>query len=86
MPVISRFYGIVIRMYYNEKHGPPFHAEYGEYKALIDIATGEILAGALPRRALRLVLEWAVAHREELDENWRRARDGKAPQKIQPLK
>jgi hypothetical protein len=58
MPTISRFYGILIRMFFND-HGPPhFHARYGEFEATIDIGTLAIIEGQLPRRALNLVQEW----------------------------
>lgn len=85
MPTISRFYGIEIRMYFNEKHVPHFHAVYGDEKALIDVVAGKIIAGHLPARALRLVLSWNREHRQELQENWKRARKGEPLLKIKPL-
>jgi len=69
MPQVSRFFGIIIRMYYNDHQPPHFHAQYNEYLAEIAIETFEIIEGELPRRVLSLVLEWAVLHREELREN-----------------
>jgi hypothetical protein len=57
MPTISSFYGILIRMFFNDHAPPHFHAEYGEYKATIDIKTLSILSGTLPRRALDLELD-----------------------------
>jgi len=73
MPTISRFFGITIRMHWRE-HGPShFHVDYGEHRATVGIETFEVLAGRLPRRALSLVLEWAMIHRPELRENWARA-------------
>lgn len=62
MPVISRFYGIVIRMYFlQSEHNPPhIHAIYGDDAASFDIKTGELLDGSLPARATALVLEWLV--------------------------
>jgi hypothetical protein len=69
MPRISAFYGIVIWMYYDEMHRrgrPRFHATYGEDEATIDIESLEIIAGELPPRGLRLVVEWGQAHRSEL--------------------
>ena len=66
MPTISRFYGIVIMMYHNDRHAPHFHAKYGEYGALIAIDDGSIIAGKLPIRAYHLVLEWLAIHRLEL--------------------
>jgi hypothetical protein len=58
MPEISRFYGIVIRMYFDEHLPPHFHAEYGDYEALININTLAVISGKLPPRALGLVIEW----------------------------
>ncbi len=66
MPIISRFFGIVIRMFFNEHAPPHFHAEYAEFRAVINIRTLEIIEGRLPRRALELVLDWAELHRDEL--------------------
>ena len=74
MPTISRFYGIFILMYYNDRHAPHFHAKYGEYAALIAIHDGSIIAGKLPVRAYHLVLEWLALHRPELMLDWERAR------------
>jgi hypothetical protein len=74
MPCISQFFGISIFMYYNDHLPPHFHAEYGEYEAVYEIATLEILRGELPRRAHALVVEWATLHRAELTANWERAR------------
>lgn len=74
MPTISEFYGIHIIMRYNEKHGPHFHAEYAGEEAQISIVTGQIMNGKLRGRAYRLILEWIALHRDELMENWERAR------------
>ena len=85
MPTISSFYGILIRMYYDE-HGPPhFHVEYQDYSASIDIEALEIRAGNLPRRALNLVLDWAELHRGELRANWGRIEQGQRLNPIRPL-
>jgi len=85
MPTISRFYGILIQMFFDDKHGPHFHASYGEFKASIEIASGKIMVGHLPPHAYRLVKEWARKHRAELEENWELARrDGKL-KRIEPL-
>ena len=72
MPVLSRFYGIVIRMYFQQsEHNPPhFHASYGDYVAAIGINDGVVLEGELPKRALELVREWNVIHKEELLKIW----------------
>lgn len=72
MPVLSRFYGIVIRMYFlGSEHNPPHvHAIYGEDTATFDVRTGEILDGHLPSRATSMVKEWIAIHRESLVEMW----------------
>jgi hypothetical protein len=85
VPRISEFYGIVIAMYYAEHGVPHFHALYAGKDASIAIETLDVLAGSLPDRALRLVLEWAALHRAALEENWQRARDGLPLERIEPL-
>ncbi len=85
MPRISAFYGIVIAMYYREHGRPHFHAIYSGSEATIAIDTLEVLAGELPPRALRLVSEWAAAHRDGLDANWQRARRAEPLEGIPPL-
>ena len=85
MPVISRFFGIVIKMFFSDHAPPHFHAEYAGHEALVAIETLEVLRGDLPRRALALVLEWAAVHRSELRANWDRARAGQALTPIPPL-
>lgn len=85
MPRISEFFGIIIAMYYNDHPPPHFHAIYGDYEARIGINSFEVSEGKLPRRALALVLEWAALHRDELQENWNRARKGLRLKHIKPL-
>jgi hypothetical protein len=85
MSEISRFFGIMIRMYFNDHVPPHFHAQYGEHQAEIAIETLEILKGELPNRALGLVLEWAFLHRNELRADWKRARNGEPLEPIKPL-
>ena len=85
MPEISRFYGIVITMYYDEHNPPHFHAEYGEFKAVIAIQSLEVIEGKLPRRALELVLDWAELHQAELMEDWELCRKHVEPRPIEPL-
>ena len=72
MPVLSRFYGIIIRMYFQQaEHNPPhIHALYGDDVAAIDIQTGKILEGHLPPKALARVLEWISIHKKELMHIW----------------
>ncbi len=66
MPEISRFFGIVIKMFFDDHNPPHFHAEYGEKMALIDIQNLSLFAGSLPPRVMGLVVEWAILHRQEL--------------------
>ena len=86
MPEISRFFGIVIRMYYND-HAPPHpHAEYQGEKALLDLS-GNMLRGRIgSRTAIRLVREWIDAHVTELEVDWNLARAGRDLRPIEPLK
>ncbi|NCO35670.1 MAG: hypothetical protein AUJ92_21035 [Armatimonadetes bacterium CG2_30_59_28] len=74
MPVVARFYGIVIKMYFSQReHGVPhFHAVYGEFNGVFSIATAEMLEGDLPTRAQRLIKEWASQFHSELQEMWNR--------------
>ncbi len=85
MPEISRFYGILIKMYFIDHTPPHFHAEYGEFRAEYNIKSLEIIDGKLPGRANALVLEWASIHREELLDNWERAQQAERLKKIRPL-
>ncbi len=72
MPVISRFYGIVIRMYFlQSEHNPPhIHAIYNDDVAAIDFMTGKVLEGHLPSKAMNMVQEWIAIHRDELKTIW----------------
>jgi hypothetical protein len=85
VPRISEFYGIVIEMYFADHAPPHFHARYSGEEATIVIATGEVLAGTIPGRALRLVREWLDVHRIELKSNWDRARRHEQPSSVPPL-
>ena len=85
MPRVSQFFGIVIYMYYNDHIPPHFHAEYGEHEAIYEIDTLDIMRGSLPRRAHALVLEWATLHRNELRDDWARARMEKPLMEIEGL-
>jgi len=86
MPEISRFFGIIIRMYFGDHNPPHFHAIYQEDTAEYDINTLLIIRGSLPSRAHAMVLEWASLHREELMEDWKLAIEKKEIKKIEPLK
>jgi hypothetical protein len=70
MPEISRFFGIIIFMYFDEHNPPHFHVKYGEERAVLSINELKVMEGKLSRRALSLVLEWANEHRQELTDNW----------------
>lgn len=70
MPEISRFFGVVITMYFVGHNPPHFHARYEDLRAAISIDTLAVLEGQLPQRVLGLVLEWAEMHRAELMANW----------------
>lgn len=85
MPEISRFYGIRITMNFVDHSPPHFHATYGDDEAQVEIATGDVLAGSLPRRAAALVKEWANLHRAELEDNWLKREKLLPLVKIDPL-
>ncbi len=85
MPIISQFYGIIIRMFYNDHAPPHFHAMYGEYELLIAISPISILEGKAPGRVRSMVLEWAALHQTELLDNWERCRQAKSPSSVEPL-
>ncbi len=85
MPIVSAFFGIVIRIYYDDHNPPHLHAEYQGSKALLDFG-GNILKGDLrSRTALRLVRDWIDLHVDELRDNWELARAGKEIRQIAPL-
>ncbi|PZO76484.1 MAG: DUF4160 domain-containing protein [Sphingomonas taxi] len=75
MPVISLFFGIVIRMYFDDHPPPHFHASYQGFEALVRIMDGKIIRGSLPRKAERIVQQWALDHTPELMANWQRGVD-----------
>ncbi len=85
MPEVSRFYGIVIRMYFGDHLPAHFHAEYGEHEALVTIEESRIIAGKLPPRAFRLVQEWTMLHQQELRDLWEKARQLQTLARIKPL-
>lgn len=87
MPELSRFLGIVIRMYFAEKEHnlAHFHAAYNEYEASFSIDPLEQIEGKLPPRIYGMVMEWALIHQKELMENWNRLKNEQATKKIKPL-
>jgi hypothetical protein len=89
VPEISRFYGIVIRMFMEAgetHHRPHFHAYCGDEVAIVGLNPVEFLAGDLPRRQARLVLAWAEIHEGALLDDWQRLQDGRLPLPIEPLR
>jgi len=89
MPILSTFYGIVVRMYFfddKQHHVPHVHAEHAGSQAVFAIANGEVLAGTLPSGKSRLVQAWIEIHRDELEADWQLAVNGEAVFKIEPLK
>jgi Domain of unknown function (DUF4160) len=85
MPEISRFFGIVIAMYYKDHPPAHFHAKYGNQTGVFSIDDLQLIEGELPKRVISLVLEWAFQHREELMNDWKLAGAKKALRKIAPL-
>ena len=89
MPELSRFFGIIIRMYVEPgapHHRPHFHAYYQNHAAVYTIDPIEMISGTLPRRQRRLVEAWAELHQGELLVNWERLQSGQLPYKIAPLR
>jgi hypothetical protein len=85
MPRISQFYGVAIYMYYNDHLPSHFHVEYSGYEAVYAIDTLDVWRGRLPQRAHVMVIEWALAHRPELRDNWRKAVARLPLEQIAPL-
>lgn len=85
MPEISLFNGIKITMYGDDHNPPHFHAEYAEFKAMIDIQEGVVIRGKLPNRQLKFVLAWCELHRDELMNNWELSKSNKPMNRINPL-
>lgn len=85
MPTISMFYGIIIQMYFDDHNPPHFHVIYNDFKAIINILDFSILQGNLPPKALGLIMEWAVIHKEELLKEWNLAKTNQTLFQIEPL-
>jgi len=85
VPEVSRFFGISIRMYYDDHHPPHFHAIYGGDEVEVGIDPITVLNGRLKRRALSMVLEWASDHQRELLDNWELLNRDEPPNRIEPL-
>jgi hypothetical protein len=84
MPIISRFFGIVIFMFWREHAPPHFHAKYGDDEVVVEIETGTV-TGRMSRRGIALVQEWRELHKRELLENWGLAEQRRALRRIEPL-
>lgn len=88
MPILSVFYGIIVRMYFfdnQQHHLPHIHVEYQGNRAVFGIDSAELMEGTLPRKQLRLVQAWIELHREELAADWQLAANGEEPVRIAPL-
>jgi hypothetical protein len=85
MSVIAQFFGIVIRMFYNDHAPPHLHAVYGEFELVVGISPIRILRGEAPNRVRSMVVEWTGLHQKELLADWDRCRTGKPPTRIEPL-
>lgn len=85
MPTISMFYGILIRMYYDDHNPPHIHAIYGDSEAVYDLS-GNKLEGSLPGKQAKLVVAWISIHEDELKADWQLAKAGEKPFRIEPLK
>lgn len=85
MPEISRFFGIIIRMYFDDHNPPHFHAIYGSEEILVSIDPIEVLEGNMKRRAVSMVIEWAAVHQQELKRNWELLQGDGPAEKIEPL-
>lgn len=85
MPIISTFFGLIIRIYQGDHNPPHFHAQYGEYNVIVNIKTGSVIGGSLPPRAKKLVNEWRKLHRSELLNTWSSAQKLRSLKKIKPL-
>ncbi|MBK2044853.1 DUF4160 domain-containing protein [Allofrancisella guangzhouensis] len=86
MPTISRFFGIIISMYWDEHNPPHFHVRFGEYKCSVSIMNISVIVGELPKKQERLVLAWAEIHQKELLQNWELCQKDKQPMQIEPLR
>lgn len=84
MPVLCRFMGVTIFMFWKDHNPPHFHARYGEYLAALDFE-GNVIMGNLPPRVLSMIQEWTSIHLEELKNNWVRMQTKQYPYPIKPL-
>ena len=86
MPEISRFYGIIIKVFHNDHQPPHFHAELGDAQMMVAIDSLAVIAGRLPPRATGMVVEWAMEHQAELRRVWEQAHIGEPLDRVEPLR
>lgn len=79
MPTLAIFFGIVVRMWHDDHPPPHIHVEYQGFEALVEILSGEVREGSLPRKVASIVKDWCLVHQAELQDNWQRA------QRFEPL-
>jgi len=84
MPIISRFFGIIIYMFWRDHQPPHFHAKYGDEEIIVEIETGKV-TGNISQRALNMIQEWRERHKEELIADWQMAEQNKPLMRISPL-
>ena len=84
MPIISRFFGIVIFMFWRDHAPPHFHAKYGDDEIIVEIESGAI-TGTMSKRAISMIHDWRTLHQVELLENWKRAEQKETLKTIKPL-
>jgi hypothetical protein len=85
MPVISRFLGIIIMMFYKDHNPPHFHIKYNEYRGVFSINELKLIEGELPKRVISIILEWANEHRNDLLNDWEKAKNKEELINIEPL-
>lgn len=85
MPTISMFFGIIIRMYFDDHNPPHFHAFYQEYRAVFSL-DGQMISGDMPEKQSKIIEVWAMLHKDELDADWQLAKDQQELYKIEPLR
>ena len=85
MPTISMFFGIIIRMYFDDHNPPHFHAFYQEYRAVFSL-DGQMISGNMPEKQSKIIEVWAMLHKDELEANWQLAKDQQELYKIEPLR
>ncbi len=85
VPILSTFFGIIVRMFHGDHNPPHYHVQYGEYEAILDVETGRVLEGTLPKRVAQLVKEWHLKHKKELRSSWEQAQEFSPLQRIKGL-